>query len=135
VVDAAGGEVGRGDAVELVTIGQRKGLGLAGGSEPRFVVSADPVAAEVVVGTADDLLVGHQSVQDVAWVAGPVAGEVLVQTSAHGAASRATVGPTADPGRVELRWHERRRRVAEGQSVVLYTGDDVIGGGIAASGQ
>jgi tRNA-specific 2-thiouridylase len=135
VVDGAGAEVGRVDAVELVTIGQRKGLGLAGGSAPRFVLSADPVAAEVVVGSADDLLVGRQTVQDVAWVAGPVEGEVLVQTSAHGPAGPATIEPSAQAGRVELRWHERRRRVAAGQSVVLYAGDEVVGGGTAGSGQ
>jgi tRNA-specific 2-thiouridylase len=135
VVDGTGAEVGRVDAVELVTIGQRKGLGLAGGSAPRFVLSADPAAAEVVVGTADDLLVDRQTVLDVAWVAGPVEGEVLVQTSAHGPAGAATVEPSARPGRVELRWHERRRRVADGQSVVLYAGDDVVGGGTAGSGQ
>jgi len=135
VVDGAGTEVGRVDAVELVTIGQRKGLGLAGGSEPRFVLRADPGAAEVVVGTADDLLVDRQPVQDVAWVAGPVEGAVLVQTSAHGPAGAATVEATAEAGTVVLRWHERRRRVADGQSVVLYAGDDVVGGGTAGSGQ
>jgi tRNA-specific 2-thiouridylase len=135
VVDVAGTEVGRVDAVELVTIGQRKGLGLAGGRAPRFVLATDPVAAEVVVGTADDLLVGHQTVRDVAWVAGPVDGEVLVQTSAHGRPSPATVERTAATDSLTLRWHERRRRVAPGQSVVLYLDDDVVGGGTAGSGQ
>jgi tRNA-specific 2-thiouridylase len=135
VVDVAGTEVGRVDAVELVTIGQRKGLGLAGGSEPRFVLAADPARAEVVVGTADDLLVGHQTVQDVAWVDGPVDGGVLVQTSAHGRTSAATAEGATGTGSLTLRWHERRRRVADGQSVVLYVGDEVVGGGTAGSGQ
>src|SRR5688500_13943619 len=50
VVDAGGREVGRVDAVELVTIGQRRGLGLPGGHAPRYVVGVDVAAATVVVG-------------------------------------------------------------------------------------
>ncbi len=42
LVDTAGHEVGRVDAVELVTIGQRRGLGLAGGGEPRYAVVGRP---------------------------------------------------------------------------------------------
>jgi tRNA U34 2-thiouridine synthase MnmA/TrmU len=35
-------------------------------------------------------------------------------------------------GRTVLRWSEPRRRVAPGQSVVLYRDDLVLGGGIVA---
>ena len=37
VVDRSGEQVGQVDAVEMVTIGQRKGLGLAGGTDPKYV--------------------------------------------------------------------------------------------------
>ncbi len=65
------------------------------------------------------------------WVDGPVAGDVLVQCSAHGAARPATVELAGDVARV--RWSEPQRRVAPGQSVVLYDPTDtfVLGGGIA----
>ena len=58
------------------------------------------------------------------------------QTSAHGDAHPAVVAwdaPTA-AGRCEavLRWLEPQRRVAPGQAVVLYRGDAVVGGGLAA---
>ena len=49
VVDEDGREVGRTDAVELVTIGQRRGLELAGGGDRRFVVDVDVAAATVTV--------------------------------------------------------------------------------------
>ena len=55
----------------------------------------------------------------------PVAGEVEVQTSAHGGA----VAGAFDGATVTFA--EAQRRVAPGQSVVLYRGDEVLGGGIA----
>ena len=131
VVDTGGREVGAVPAIELVTVGQRRGLGLSGGPK-RFVVAVDREAATVVVGGEDDLLDDGVDVTGVSWVDGPVADEVLVQASAHGAPRRATVSPT-DAG-VRVRWSEPQRRVAPGQSVVFYDLDDrcVFGGGIAA---
>jgi tRNA-specific 2-thiouridylase len=53
VVDVTGAEVGRVDAIELVTVGQRKGMELAGAAEPRYAVAVDMPAATVTVGSAD----------------------------------------------------------------------------------
>ena len=41
VVDTAGDRLGEVEAVELVTVGQRKGLGLPGGGPKRYVVDVD----------------------------------------------------------------------------------------------
>jgi tRNA-specific 2-thiouridylase len=140
VVDADGREVGRVPAVELVTIGQRKGLGLAGGGPQQYVVAIDRTAATptVTVGPPESLDVAAQAVTGWAWASGhPPAGPVTVavQTSAHGVASPAEVGPDpdapADPTRVVVRWHEPHRRVAPGQSVVAYDADTVAGAGTA----
>jgi tRNA-specific 2-thiouridylase len=123
VVDTAGAEVGEVGAVQLVTIGQRRGLGLAGGAEPRFVLG---VAGDVVtVGGYDDLLVTDVRLDGLTWVDGPVAGDVLVQSSAHG---RVRAGSFHDG---VVTFVEPAPRVAPGQSVVLYRGDDVLGGGTA----
>ncbi len=125
VVDRGGHEVGSTDAVELVTIGQRKGLDLAGGASRRFVVDVDVAGRRVVVGDEADLLCTEVRVDRVVGVDPAVRGEVLVQISAHGAPS-----PASFDGDL-VRWHEPRRRVASGQSVVLYEGDLVAAGGIA----
>ena len=50
IVDSEGTELGRVPAVELVTIGQRKGLDLAGAERRRFVIDVDMASATVVVG-------------------------------------------------------------------------------------
>jgi tRNA-specific 2-thiouridylase len=139
VVDRDGREVGRVDAVELITIGQRRGLGLPGGGSPRFVVGADPAAGTVTVGGADELLVDAQRVGPVTWAAGAVIGAVDVQVSAHGTPKRAVVEPERPGdgrgrdgrGRVAVRWVEPQRRIGPGQSVVFYDHDEVLGGGPA----
>ena len=130
VVTADGTVVGSVPAVQLVTIGQRRGLGLPGGGPPRFATAVDVGSATVTVGGADDLLVGEVAVTATTWVRGPVTGEVEVQVSAHGQARPARWAPgAAGTGVVHLA--EPARRVAPGQSVVLYRGDEVLGGGTA----
>ncbi|MEY2425877.1 MAG: tRNA-uridine 2-sulfurtransferase [Actinomycetota bacterium] len=133
VVDTAGRPVGEIDAVELVTVGQRRGLGVGGTTDhgaARYAVDVDTAGGVVTVGTLDDLERLEQGITALTWVhGGVVAGaEVLVQTSAHGRAHHATF--TGDG----VVWREPQRRVAPGQSVVLYALDDdrVLGGGLAA---
>jgi tRNA-specific 2-thiouridylase len=127
VVDTAGAVVGTVSAVELVTVGQRRGLGLAAG-EPRYAVDVDVAAATVTVGSAGDLLVDAVRLTRTAWSGGEPGGPVLAQCSAHGPAHTAAW----DPAEGAVRFAEPVRRVAPGQSVVLYRGDEVLGGGIAA---
>jgi tRNA-specific 2-thiouridylase len=125
VVDGRGATVGAVDAVELVTIGQRHGLGLRGGGIPQYVLGVDVPTATVTVGTKQDLLVASVPVDDLTWVGDPMDGPLLAQSSAHGAAR---------PARVEgdvVVFAEPTRRVAPGQSVVLYDGDQVVGAATA----
>jgi tRNA-specific 2-thiouridylase len=139
VVDESGTEVGAVDAVELVTIGQRRGLRLPGGSPKQFVLAVDVEAGTVVVGDESRLACDTVMVGSTRWSHEPPAlgASVLVQTSAHGAAREAVleeiVGDARATNQVVLRWREPQRRVAPGQSVVMYDDADrvVLGGGIA----
>jgi tRNA-uridine 2-sulfurtransferase len=135
VVDEAGRDVGAVDAVELVTVGQRRGLGLPGGGAPRYVVDVDVTAATVRVGPERDLLCEHVALERVVWSGDPPGGgpspTISAQCSAHGPPRPARVEPVGND-RAVVRFDGRVRRVASGQSVVLYQGDEVIGGGIAA---
>ena len=115
-----------------MTIGQRRGLGLPGGGPKRFVLDVDRSAGTVVVGDAAELLRTETTVTAPTWIDGPIDGDVLVQSSAHGTPVPGTVEPTPDGGLL-VRWYRPQRRVAPGQSVVLYDPTDtyVLGGGIA----
>jgi tRNA-uridine 2-sulfurtransferase len=123
-------EVGSVDAVELVTVGQRRGLGLAGGGGPRYVVDVDVPGATVRVGSERELLTDGLDLDDVVWAAGPVSGPLTAQCSAHGRPRAVTVEPTGDGDGARLTFERPERRVAAGQSVVLYDGDEVVGGGL-----
>jgi tRNA-specific 2-thiouridylase len=126
VVDGAGERVGEVDALELVTVGQRKGLGVVGGGDPLYAVEVDRTRGVVTVGGVDDLLDASVALAAVTWTDAPVTGPVLVQASAHGAPRAAVVDGDV------VTWDAPQRRVAPGQSVVLYDLDDttVLGGGM-----
>ena len=125
VVDRTGVTVGRVDSVELVTVGQRKGLGLAGGTDPHYVIDVDPLSSTVTVGTAEDLLVEVTPLESWVWAGEAFSGEVELQCSAHG---RPELGSVVDGF---VRWRNEHRRIAPGQSVVAYRDDRVVGGGTA----
>lgn len=136
VVDTSGAVVGEVDAVELVTIGQRKGLHLSGGVAPRFVVDVDVGAGRITVGDRTDLLRSTVELRDVVWAEGALNGAagcaVSIQTSAHGSPRPAIVHPAGDADDVaRVEWASPQPRVAPGQSVVFYDGSAVLGGGLA----
>ena len=128
VVTRDGEQLGEVEAIEMVTVGQRRGLGLPGGGPKRYVVDVDTDQGIVVVGDEADLFDDHIDAVDLTWAARPVHGAVLVQCSAHGKPRSGRFGE----GRIT--WNRPERRVAPGQSVVLYDGSDirVLGGGIVA---
>jgi len=128
VVDSDGARLGDLPAIEMVTVGQRRGIGLPGGGPKRYVTAIDRTTATVVVGDEADLYVPQLLVDRLVWADQPYTGEVLVQCSAHGAAMPARLdGHT-------VHWQQPQRCVAPGQSVVFYdVGNSyVLGGGIAA---
>jgi len=131
VVDTEGRELGKVAAVELVTVGQRRGLGgpPPPGAGRRYAVDVDVAGATVTVAPLADLLTHTVRVHSMSWTDRPVpaGAPVEVQVSAHGRPEAATWtgGAVVTAGPV--------RRVAPGQSVVLYSGDRVLGGGVAGA--
>jgi tRNA-specific 2-thiouridylase len=118
--------IGSVDAVELVTVGQRRGLG-SGAEAPRYAVATDPRAGTVTVGTEADLLVWRVDLDRLTWTGDGLAPGTAVdaQCSAHAPALPAVY---EDGG---ITFVTPERRVAPGQTVALYAGDVVLGGGVA----
>jgi tRNA-uridine 2-sulfurtransferase len=135
VIDQDGAVLATHDGVHGFTVGQRKGLGIAGpgpDGRPRYVTSIDAESGTVMVGSATDLdvsrLTGQQPVFTAGVVpAGPV--ECAVQVRAHGEAVDAVAELAGDELVVRLR--TPLRGVAVGQTLVLYRpdadGDEVLG--------
>jgi tRNA-uridine 2-sulfurtransferase len=128
VVDTSGTSVGQVDAIEMVTIGQRKGLGMVGGGDPLYAVDIDATNGVVTVGSASDLQRPSVGLTQLVWSDQAVIGPVRVQWSAHGTTKLGHLDATGT-----ITWDEPQRRIAPGQSVVIYDASDrhVLGGGIA----
>lgn len=127
--------LGHHDGAFLFTVGQRKGLDLGGGPA-RYVVSTD-VEKNVVYVTADHqspaLFCRELALEDARWIGGtePAAGEYLVRTRHTGPLVPARVERGED-GRMRVTYAGPQRRVAPGQSAVIYDGLACLGGGIVA---
>jgi tRNA-specific 2-thiouridylase len=129
VVDEAGVVVGSVPAVELVTVGQRRGLGAPSPGDRAYAIDVDVASSTITLGRREDLLVNKVVLRDVSWVDAPPADcePLEVQTSAHGCP---VAGCWHARGQA-VRFERPVRRVAPGQSVVVYRADRVVGGGIA----
>jgi tRNA-specific 2-thiouridylase len=137
VVDAGGAVLAEHDGVHGFTIGQRKGLGIAGpgpDGQPRYVTGIDAETGTVRVGSAADLevfaLTGERPVfTSGSALSGPI--ECEVQVRAHGGIAPARAEFIDAELRVELR--SPLRGVAGGQTMVLYRPDAVAGDEVLAS--
>ncbi len=135
VVDEESGHpIGSVDAVELVTVGQRRGVAAAG--ERRYAVRVDVGSRTVTVASGararvDEAVLAPASVT---WVDGALAdgSPCWAQVSAHGRPARCTVqvGPRRA---VRCRFDEPQRPVAPGQTLAFYHAADpdaVAGAGV-----
>jgi tRNA-specific 2-thiouridylase len=141
VIDAGGTVLAEHDGVHGFTIGQRKGLGIAGpgpDGRPRYVTGIDADTGTVHVGDAAELnvwtLSGDRPVFTCgAAPSGPV--ECAVQVRAHGGIADGVAELRGRQLVVDLR--APLRGVAPGQTMVLYRpdpdGDEVIGSATIAS--
>ncbi len=130
IVTEDGRVIGEHQGFARFTIGQRKGLP-GGVSEPWFVTEIRAATREVVVGPRAALSRNAVSAQQVNWLAPrpDVGARVDVQVRHRGAVVPSTV-LRADERRIEVVLSESVQGVAPGQSLVLYDGDVVLGGGV-----
>jgi tRNA-specific 2-thiouridylase len=127
--------VGEHDGYARFTVGQRRGLP-GGFAEPMFVVAIEPATRAVVIGTRDELLGRGIVAREVNWLgAMPVIGaEVSVQIRHRARAVPGVIVRIADD-EVEVALDEPASAISPGQSMVLYQGDRVLGGGVIERGR
>ena len=131
IVDLRGKVLGRHQGVVQFTVGQHRGLGLSGNSEPLFVVRLEAEHARVVVGPREALRVQSLSLRDVNWLteaSEPFACRAKVRSTRPPVA--AAVTPLAD-GEALVEISGGEQAVAPGQACVFYEsgGTRVLGGG------
>jgi tRNA-uridine 2-sulfurtransferase len=134
IVNARGETLGQHRGLLHYTVGQRKGLGVAG-PEPYYVLRLDTTGNRLVVGTRSELAFTTLDATSVsltsdAWPSTPFDCQVVVRY--RGTPYTASVEPL-EPGRVRVHFVEPPAAVAPGQAVVFYQGDEVLGGGTIAA--
>ena len=126
-----GNVIGLHDGYPFYTVGQRKGLGIAH-SEPLYVLNVLPTENVIELGTEEKLeataLTAHSvNLQKYADLQDPRRFMVKIRYKDDGAMATCF---TDNDGILHVCFDEPRRAIARGQSVVMYEGDDVVGGGI-----
>lgn len=123
--------VGRHCGAVCYTLGQRKGLGIALG-QPVYVCSKDMTANTVTVGPEEALFATTLRADSWNWfpfeaLNGPM--RVMAKARYRHTPQPATVYPE-DHGSARVVFDTPQRAMTPGQSVVLYDGDIVVGGGV-----
>lgn len=129
-VDRKGNVLGQHKGIAFYTIGQRKGLGLALGT-PVFVMDIRKDTNEVVIGTDEDLRSNGLIADELNFITVPEITEPVRLTGKIRYAAKpspCTASMTED-GRLKVVFDEKQRAITKGQSIVLYDGNRVFGGG------
>ena len=127
MVDTAGKRLGTHRGISNYTIGQRKGLGIATGS-PRYVVALRRGDNTVVLGGKEDLLRSSLSAREVNLFVKQLP-EVCTAKVRY-TQSDVVCNAQMENGVLKVSFPEPVEAITPGQSVVLYDGDIVLGGGI-----
>jgi len=131
IYDARGRLLGEHRGLALYTVGQRSGLGIAARS-PLYVLRLDPSRNALIVGPAEELGRATLRAENMSYVSGdiPMPGRPIdVRIRYRARRQPARVWPDGRQ-KATVTLSRPLRDITPGQSVVLYDGDEVLGGGI-----
>lgn len=130
IVDERGNVLGEHAGIARYTVGQRRGLGVAGGTR-LYVKEIDAATNTVVLAEGAAVASRRFNVVDVNWLLPPEGDEVratvMVRYRDPGAAATLCRSTSAT---WTATFDEPRRAIAPGQSAAFYDGDVLLGGGV-----
>ena len=126
--------VGQHVGLTFYTIGQRQGLGIGGAGEPWYVAGKDLPGNTLIVVQGHDhpaLLRTELQAQQLSWTLdqAPPPGCYTAKTRYRQADAACTL-LGVEQGLLQLQFDQPQWAVTPGQSVVLYSGEHCLGGGI-----
>ena len=129
-VDKDGNILGRHKGIINYTLGQRKGLGISA-DRPLYVIDIDTENNRVVLGDNEDLFAKKALFTDINWISGtaPSDGEHLWAKARYRQTEQPGIIHKIGDDMYEFIFDEPQRAITPGQSLVIYDGDTVIGGG------
>lgn len=151
IVDLSGKILGKHNGLIGYTVGQRRGIGIAS-SEPLYVYAKDEVKNQLIVAPKDLIVESEAIVDNLNLISGePESAEFMAEVQtwykqkpvpalikvegadeiSSSSADPSTHASRAQAMRAKVEYLSPHVRTAPGQSIVIYDGDKVIGGGIA----
>lgn len=130
-VDKEGNYIGRHKGIIHYTIGQRRGLGIPAASR-LYVCEISPKTNTVVLGDNADLFSSELEADSVNLISVDNLSEpkrVTAKIRYRHKEQPATAWQTPD-GILHVKFDEPQRAITKGQAVVMYDGDEVVGGGV-----
>ena len=129
-VDRAGHVLGRHKGLPCYTTGQRKGLGVSVGKHV-YVLRKNARDNTILLGDNEELFTSVLTADRVNWISGETPASplrVTAKTRYSQTEAAATVHPLPD-GRIRVEFDVPQRAITAGQAVVLYDGEQALGGG------
>lgn len=132
-VSTDGTVLGRHKGIIHYTIGQRKGLGIAAG-HPLYVCGIDTTENRVVLGENSDLFSDTLTAGNVNLISVPSLDEPMrVAAKIRYRHPEQPALAWMEDGLLQVKFDAPQRAITRGQSVVLYQGETVVGGGTILS--
>ena len=130
IMDKQGNILGEHRGISFYTIGQRKGLGIAG-KEPLYVTDINPETNAITVGAREELYQDELIASGLNWIAiekleQPL--QVKARIRYVHKETEAMVTPLGED-KVYVKFKEPQLAITPGQAVVFYQGDTVVGSG------
>ncbi len=130
IVDLDGKILGKHKGIWNYTIGQRKGVGVSS-TEPLYVLELRKDTNEVVIGPKDKTMKDTLRASDINWIIPPSSNQLNnIQAKIRSTQQPTGVNVNIDDDGFTVKFDDMQKSIAIGQSVVLYDGDLVLGGGI-----
>jgi tRNA-specific 2-thiouridylase len=125
-----GSVVGQHNGYPFYTIGQRKGIGAFG--EKLYVKEINPKTNKIFIGRDEDLLKKNLIATDANWISVPDVpdGMSIFAKVRYKDIAESGVVYQHSKEKFEVVFDNPKRAITPGQSVVLYDGEEVVGGGI-----
>lgn len=130
IVDNKGNILGEHEGIVFYTLGQRRGIGISS-KNPLYVVEIKSKENIVVVGSEKDLYKKELLAKNVNWISGklPKSGTKINTKIRYAMKEQeARIYPKGD--RVRVVFKKPERAISPGQSVVFYSKEEVLGGGV-----
>jgi tRNA-specific 2-thiouridylase len=128
--DAQGKILGHHKGIIHYTVGQRRGLGVSAG-QPLYVCEIRPEENRVILGTNEELfhselVAGEVNLISCDSLEKPM--QIKAKIRYRHKEEPAVAWQTPD-GKLHVRFEKKQRAITKGQAVVLYDGEEVVGGG------